>query len=821
MYTGILLLLKILLFINITTVKYNKLLVFLVSGLFIMTIVSLIYLSEGKRKNAIGLTVYSIISLVLFIDVLHYTYFNALPSVQMLSQATQVATVGESLMSIFTWKNLLMVVDIPFVIFISKKFKKKENYGSFLVQNYSKKKRKKFLRFGLPLGFFLALVGTLVFSVKTDVYGSVSRQEVFLYHYTDIKNSLKGEAEEIEIDTREQEALIKDLRERASLKNGKHTGIGKGKNLIVLQIEALQSFVIDMEYKGVEVTPNLNKLIKDSGSIYFDSYYQLIGKGNTSDAEFSTNNSLYPSMTGPSYTNYQDNTFYGLPWNLRDEGYTAWSFHGFKRAFWNREKAYPQQGFERYISEEDLDVKEEDVIGFGVNDEKFFKDSMPYLKELAETDENPFYAFMISLTSHNPFKMPEHLNVIDLDDKHVDTIFGNYLQSIHYTDKQLGMFIEELKKEGLYDDTVIALYGDHFAVSAASEKDKDIMTDYFKEEYTLDQMMNIPLIIHVPGEEINERVSKVGSQMDFYPTMMNIMGLENKKGIVFGRDILNYQGENIIAPQTYMIKGSFITDDVVFVMSRDGVFENSTAYNRKTREKLDPKDYRKEYDTLIKEINTGDYIMKKNLMGEILDGKNQLGGGENSNHLSLSPTVKNTDGTLDSLNLSVEKGYKSVKIPMIYREDLDRLEIGKNISLEDFTKWLEDNQDISVVATVEDPKLIGRTFLSLIEEDKDLMVERVYPQVDVFDGYQFLKTQGFEPIANISAMGFGEKELMDFVDRYSVQIVAIDKDKLDENTVKNLKGKSVSSYIYNVDSRIKRKILQRKGISGIFTNKLK
>src|SRR5699024_2322036 len=105
-------------------------------------------------------------------------------------------------------------------------------------------------------------------------------------------------------------------------------------------VEALQNFVVDHFYDGQEITPNINKLLKEEGSLYFSNYYQLTGMGNTSDSEFVTQNSLYPSLKESSYVLHEDKTFYGLPWILRDEGYTSWVFHGYKPEFWNRDKAY-------------------------------------------------------------------------------------------------------------------------------------------------------------------------------------------------------------------------------------------------------------------------------------------------------------------------------------------------------------------------------------------------------------------------------------------------------------------------------------------------
>lgn len=122
------------------------------------------------------------------------------------------------------------------------------------------------------------------------------------------------------------------------------------------------------------------------------------------------------------------------------------------------------------------------------------------------------------------------------------------------------------------------------------------MTDYLGYEYDLDDMMKIPpLIIHIPGEDFNETISKVGSQMDFAPTILNIMGYENEKGLMFGRDLINYTGPSLVAPQTYAIKGSIITDEIFLEMSRDGIFENSRAFRLDNGKEVDANQYKEEH----------------------------------------------------------------------------------------------------------------------------------------------------------------------------------------------------------------------------------
>ena len=142
-------------------------------------------------------------------------------------------------------------------------------------------------------------------------------------------NLTKGEMEEEEI----LEVVAENTQEEP--KTPRYYQVGKGKNLIVIQLEAFQDFVINAYYNGQEITPNLNRLLEND-TLYFDRYYSNTGKGNTADAEFSSLNSLYPLIDGEIYRLYEDNTFRGLPWLMREQGYRAFAVHGFEGEFWNR-----------------------------------------------------------------------------------------------------------------------------------------------------------------------------------------------------------------------------------------------------------------------------------------------------------------------------------------------------------------------------------------------------------------------------------------------------------------------------------------------------
>lgn len=594
-----LILIKTLLYVNIVAIGGNIATIFLITSSVSILFLYLVSLINFKQNKFLLLFVYIFISCVMFGDVIYYLYFNELPSIALLGAASQLGSVKDIIIDLIDWESIVLIIDIPFLIIFRGKIKHKTRSKVLIVVSLL-----------LVLNVFnLGFKGQL---------GVLERQELYTFHITDIIKRINiseialAEFQKPEEINKEIEKFdeFEEYKERARLKDGNLTGIGKGKNLIVIQVESLQDFVIGLEYNGQEITPNLNRLIQDKSTIYYDNYYQLIGRGNTSDAEFTTHNSLYPSMDKPTYEQFVDNNYYGLPWLLRDNGYTAWAFHGYKREFWNRDAMYKSQGFQKYIAQDNYNITES--IGFGLNDIDFFEQSMDYLKELDNVDNNPFYAFMITLTNHNPYKLPDNYKTLEIEDKYKNLIIANYLETVRYIDNALGVFIENLKSEGLYDETIIVLYGDHFGISSSHENNSKFMSDFLGYTYDFDEMLNVPLIIHIPNEEVGQTVSQVGSQLDFYPTIQNIMGYDNQKGLVFGRDLNNYGGENFVGVQTYMVKGSRIDNNYMIEMSRDGLFENSRVIDLETREVKETKDFIDEYEEVLKEIDNSNNVLINN-----------------------------------------------------------------------------------------------------------------------------------------------------------------------------------------------------------------
>ncbi|MDF2869384.1 MAG: hypothetical protein K0R05_959 [Anaerocolumna sp.] len=598
----------ILLFFAIKLVVYYQLINVDVSDIiFILvsvTALGLIFLSfirsRLKRKNIIFLVVYSLLSLLMFADTMYYNYYNQTVSIKQLWQAANVAAVPESFVATLIPASFLLFADIPFIYYYFKKLLKLDSNRT----GWSYKRELKYLAISF-VGLFLLLVVNPFDSKTIDKVNSV---EFFSNHVNDIYNAI---ADNIVTEEVPEEQVLDTVKEVTPQVSGlKYKNIGEGKNLIVLQVEALQNFVIGAQYNGQVITPNLNAFLQQD-TLYYDRYYTNIGKGNTADAEFSTLNSLYPVIDRECYTLYQNNTFNGLPWLLRDKGYDTLAIHGYKGEFWNREAAYPGQGFENFYSMEDLD--QSDIIGLGISDKSMFRQAADILSK----EEKPFFSFIISLTSHHPFVIEDKDVTLQIKEEDKDTKFGSYLKTVRYFDEAFGEFLQELKDAGLYDNTVIALYGDHHALNLNMDNNKEMMENYLARAYDYDEMLRVPLMIHVPGSGVKQTISTTGGQIDFLPTIANIMGLEFNQPYILGQDLSNAI-DGFVAFTAYLFEGSFIHNDTMFEISREGVFDGSRAWKIGTDEPVDASTYEADYNKAITIKKTSEEILNQDLISNYI-----------------------------------------------------------------------------------------------------------------------------------------------------------------------------------------------------------
>jgi len=566
----------------------------IVSTLVSITIIfSLTNLAKKNRRRKLFI-VYCIISGMLFADIFYYKYFGFMPSIRELLLITQIGKVKQSVYYALHPVCFLMIVDIPFIYY----FLKKAEYTEKEKINRSKNLLLVLLMF--TFGYIF-----LFFSDTSEAPFVFNRYGIYAYHTYDLFDSFHNGNEIVEEEI-EYNGYVNTLG-----KNGKYYGIAKDKNVIIVQLESFQDFLINFIYNNQEITPNINKLL-EKDYIYFDRYYQQVGCGNTSDCEFITFNSMHSLGKRSVYKECYENSFYSLPMILQNENYWTVFFHGNDANFWNRDLIYPAMGIDDFISFEDF--KSDEIISFGLIDGSFFRQSFDFLKRL----KKPYLAVLITLTSHNPYNMPEQYKNIEILPEHEGTLFADYIRAVNYTDNELGRFIKDLKEEGIYDDSLLVFYGDHSGLYSFNEETQRCLFDLQGKEYSCDEALNIPLIFKIPNSGIEDKNSIVGGQIDFTPTILNLLGIIEDKGIFFGRD-LNNSELGFVANQYYVPEGSFIEGDTFFLLSEDGIFENSNAWNLSTGEPININECRYGYEKALNQIEISQSIVIGNKLSEILD----------------------------------------------------------------------------------------------------------------------------------------------------------------------------------------------------------
>ncbi len=809
---------------------------FFISSLTIIYLIIFFLFFENKK---IASLLYLILSLLMFMDVSYFSYFNRNLSINMIEAVGLLGYVSDSIFEIVKPQFFLLLIDAILMVmytFLLKPTKNMEYY-------YWKHRKLKNLKTILSV-LLISMISFIVLNpAQGELLTSISNQEFFTYHIQDVLFLSKSKETFGESDFTINENSYEN-EERDEL-----FGIAKGRNLIVIQVESLQDMMINKFYDGQEITPTLNQLIDNDG-IYFNHYFQQLGSGNTSDAEFVSHNSLYASFRSYTYSLYTENYFHGLPWILRDEGYNAMAFHGYKKDFWNRGEAYPGQGFDTYINEGDYEIDE--IIGLGITDFDFFDQSVEILKESTQ----PFYGFLITLSSHHPYEIPNPYKKIALKPEDEETLFGDYLQGVRYTDDAIKRFIEDLKRNDLYENSMIVIYGDHFGLNWKDEDTNQSVSRFLGYPYDYDEMLNIPLIIHIPGINMSKTIDTTGGQIDFLPTVSYLLGVDKLNTLYFGQNLINAE-TGFVASQTYMSKGSFIQDNIIYEMSRDGIFENGRAWDIKTRESVDLELCKDGYSKAVNEINRGNFYLENDVLRKLLL-KNQTieeilgekpadqgiiiarGGGIIDNKI-----MTNSKEALDG---SYEKGAKYIEVNIDWTSDGYPVLIedwntsvaklfnqqNKRYSLEEFTsfemingwhqmtlddliQWIRTHQDVMIIPKVKTDSI---DFLKVIKENYPEYINKFIPEMNRMDEFTRAEYLGYPNIifkVNEDS-DYTNREILYFIMLNNVFAAVLPESKIESDYQEVLQLKDKKIYAYFVNDSQRKKELEYKGVVGFYTD---
>ena len=472
-------------------------------------------------------------------DVLHMRFYSDLFTLHNLGLSAQVDDVSDSVLALLSPRDALYFCDIPlfFVYYLfAARTRAAHVFGALNLRRVA--------ALCAVLAFSLCLFAAMIYSYDKRMPNALSAMwdrpavccnvGAMAYHIADARNVARESLGRGELSAEEYSAAEEEFaafRKKLAPPYPATFGAARGKNLIMIQAESLQSFVVGLRVNGREVTPNLNRFAREA-SFAGDLYVQT-GLGNSADAEFLANAGLYPARSGVAYIRFADRSYDALPRLLSANGYATLAMHGDRAGFWNRAHMYPALGFERFVSKKDYEVDE--VFGLGLSDGSFFRQSLAML----EAQERPFYAFLVTLSSHYPFGFPELLKAAAFDQggEAEGTILRSYLAAIHYFDREFGNFIDGLKKDGLFDESVIIVYGDHAAIpkwdAASLEK---LLGKELDDERSWRAVNTVPLMVRVPGAAtLPHAAGRAFGQIDIPATAASLLGFEFSSG--FGRNI--------------------------------------------------------------------------------------------------------------------------------------------------------------------------------------------------------------------------------------------------------------------------------------------
>lgn len=553
----------------------------------------LIEMFSSKRKLMNYTIVNLILTAVFFAVIMYFKYFGVIVTYHALAQVNQVTEVKSSVFSLMDPYYLLVFADIIVLFVLLFKNRKVKAWRLGIKRKTSKSI--------VSVVFILCLMICLfnILPNRASMNEIKKAQQMGILNY-EAYTILSLKKEELVPLKNINQASIDKLKGITVPKNPQYYGNAKGKNLIIIQLESFQNFLINLKIDGKEITPNMNKLANEN--LYFSNFNQQVGQGNTSDAEFVVNTSFYIPPDGAATQKFVDKKLPSLPRLMEQNGYNTVTLHTNDVHFWNREELYSSLGFQHYYDQSFFG--KDDMVFFGPSDEVLYAKSTDKLQEMDQEDK-PFYAQIISMSAHHPFTIPENKYKMELPERYQGTFVGDYIRAQNYADYALGQMVDDLKQKGLWDDSMIVLYGDHMGLPIYSldHDDKELMKEIYGHEYSYTDMLNIPLIIAGSGVQHEQIRDEIGGQSDIMPTVANLLGISMKDHIHFGQDLLN-QTYNLIPERYYLPTGSFLNDNAMF-MSGSG-YQDGSQYPLSGKNSIGKGTTEDEYNRALKLLNLSD-----------------------------------------------------------------------------------------------------------------------------------------------------------------------------------------------------------------------
>ena len=374
-----------------------------------------------------------------------------------------------------------------------------------------------------------------------------------LYEYT-VRNFYITFLKEEEVHDDSEVKFLEDVFFEEEEHNNEYTGIFAGKNIIFLQLEGIDDWLVTED--GM---PNLYRLMHEG--INFTNHYSYYnGGGSTFNSEFAVNTGyLTPiTYTKNAYTFNKNNFDYGMAKLFKNLGYKINAFHMNSSEYYSRGINYKNWGYDKYFGLKDLgDYKDETYYLDTelIKNETFYKNMFP-------TDIN-FVDYIITYSNHIPFSQTKGVCKMLTEDTLEEGTTLNEEDCARIqakeTDNMIGLLIQALEDKNLIDNTVIVAYADHYLYTLT---DKTILAKY--KETSNNLINHTPFFIWAKGIE-STNITSVTSQLNILPTVLNLFGMYEHPSYYIGTDALdpNYEGIAFFSDYSWYDGNVYVQDGVV------------------------------------------------------------------------------------------------------------------------------------------------------------------------------------------------------------------------------------------------------------------
>ncbi|MFN8609185.1 MAG: LTA synthase family protein [Vulcanimicrobiota bacterium] len=488
------------------------------------------------------------------IDQLYERYFDDVPGLYLLTQLNQAKAVIPSTVELLSREDLAFPSDV--LLALPLLFYKAPGAAP--------------RKYTLAL-FSLPVLLSLLFGITMDAddlrilrlrfrnVAAVQRLGLFHYHFYDVLQMAYSRWENL-IDSRyDQPLLTRIVREsRASIRTKNKTlGMYRGKNLIVVQLESFEWFVFNLRVYGQPVTPFLNELAQES---WVGGLQDQSGQGRSSDGEFILNNSLLPPGQRPLVYAYPSNDYEGLPALMSKAGYLTSYAVAYYGSFWNCRYMSRRYGFKRNLFREQIPADPNNAIGWGLSDFGLINRLKVYWREFPR----PFFTYVVTMMGHHPYReLTRSQERLKLSGKLAESsnMLGRYLQLCRERDEEWRKIVEMLKQEGVWQNSVVVLVGDHDA--RIEYEDMALL----QPKGTFDEVDKIEsdrvfCLIHGPDGKLRGRGPAYAAQVDLMPTLLHLMGVTDFPTATMGINLLSPASRKIIVSKTgYSIDSDYVVVD--------------------------------------------------------------------------------------------------------------------------------------------------------------------------------------------------------------------------------------------------------------------